>query len=350
MIKDIKKHIIESHQRSLSYYINIKQKNSRHALFGKDLNDIFNIKKELILNSNNNINILYEAVSKYDFMVVLTDENGCILNVTRNKNVLSEECLSVFTPGVFINESSIGSTAFGIALHEKISIKITLNQHFIEYFHNIISYAVPIVINDKLIGVLGLLGNDDNNNLLNLLVSTVSAIEEHILYKNYILKNNNLLSLIDNLDIGIILSDLDGNITYTNNNANEVIGLNITNTNNINDILNIDENNNVINNENNEYILNIKDNYYKVKIYRNNNNDKEIIYIIQDMEYSIDNSDNMTLDYIEKEHILKVLKQNGSNITVTAKILGIARNTLYRKLDKYKIDCSVLEQCSEMER
>lgn len=349
MIKDIKKYVIESHQRSLSYYININQKNSRHALFGKDLNDIFNIKKELIISSNNNINILFEAVSKYDFMIVLTDENGCILNVTRNKNVLSEECLSVFTPGVFINESSIGTTAFGIALHEKIPVKITLNQHFIEYFHNIISYAVPIVINDKQIGVLGLLGYDDNNNLLNLLVSIVKSTEEHILYKNYILKNNNLLSLIDNLDIGIILSDLDGNITYTNNNANEVIDLNNKSTNNINDILNVDENNKVINNENNEYILNIKDSYYKVKIYRNNNVE-EIIYIIQDMEYSIDNSENMTLDYIEKEHILKVLKQNDSNITVTAKILGIARNTLYRKLDKYKIDCSVLEQCSEMER
>lgn len=65
------------------------------------------------------------------------------------------------------------------------------------------------------------------------------------------------------------------------------------------------------------------------------------------IEESID--DCQKLEYIEKEHIEKVLKICGGNITVSAKKLGIGRNTLYRKLNKYDIDCSVFEQCNEME-
>jgi transcriptional regulator of acetoin/glycerol metabolism len=50
--------------------------------------------------------------------------------------------------------------------------------------------------------------------------------------------------------------------------------------------------------------------------------------------YGID----ITLDELEKAHISKVLKNNNDNISKTAKILGIGRNTLYRKLEKHEIN------------
>jgi len=43
---------------------------------------------------------------------------------------------------------------------------------------------------------------------------------------------------------------------------------------------------------------------------------------------------NMSLAEMEKLHIDRVLKQSDGNITIAAKILGIGRNTLYRKLSK----------------
>lgn len=59
---------------------------------------------------------------------------------------------------------------------------------------------------------------------------------------------------------------------------------------------------------------------------------------------------NSTLEQAEKEHIVNILRETLGNITLAAKILDIGRNTLYRKIEKYGIDCSEFEQCSEMEQ
>ncbi|WP_236914479.1 sigma-54 interaction domain-containing protein [Clostridium sp. Cult2] len=59
---------------------------------------------------------------------------------------------------------------------------------------------------------------------------------------------------------------------------------------------------------------------------------------------------NLLLEYIERKHIMEVLEIFSCNITKSAEALGIGRNTLYRKMDKYGIDCSNLEQWSGLER
>jgi DNA-binding NtrC family response regulator len=46
----------------------------------------------------------------------------------------------------------------------------------------------------------------------------------------------------------------------------------------------------------------------------------------------------LTLDELEKEMILKTLQETGNNLTKTAKLLGINRTSLYRRLEKYHID------------
>jgi len=47
---------------------------------------------------------------------------------------------------------------------------------------------------------------------------------------------------------------------------------------------------------------------------------------------------NVSLETMEKKHIAHVLENESYNITNAAKILGVGRNTLYRKLDKHRID------------
>lgn len=59
---------------------------------------------------------------------------------------------------------------------------------------------------------------------------------------------------------------------------------------------------------------------------------------------------NISLEAMEKNHILEVLKINNGNITGAAKVLGIGRNTLYRKIDKYKINCSIMGQNTKTEQ
>jgi Bacterial regulatory protein, Fis family len=42
-----------------------------------------------------------------------------------------------------------------------------------------------------------------------------------------------------------------------------------------------------------------------------------------------------TLEWVEKDHILRTYREQGSNKTRTAAVLGIAVNTLVAKLEKY---------------
>ncbi|CUS88877.1 regulatory protein, Fis family [Candidatus Kryptonium thompsonii] len=46
----------------------------------------------------------------------------------------------------------------------------------------------------------------------------------------------------------------------------------------------------------------------------------------------------ITLEELEKRYILKVLQETGWHKSNAAKILGIDRRTLYRKIEEYKLE------------
>ena len=52
---------------------------------------------------------------------------------------------------------------------------------------------------------------------------------------------------------------------------------------------------------------------------------------------SASNNELSSLTEIEKNHIKKVLELKGWNKTESAKILGIAKSTLYQKIEEYGI-------------
>ncbi len=57
-----------------------------------------------------------------------------------------------------------------------------------------------------------------------------------------------------------------------------------------------------------------------------------------------------TLKEIEKNHIEYVLSKHDGNISISSKKLGISRNTLYRKMNLYKINVLKQNKRSKMER
>jgi transcriptional regulator of acetoin/glycerol metabolism len=48
-------------------------------------------------------------------------------------------------------------------------------------------------------------------------------------------------------------------------------------------------------------------------------------------------ADSLTMQDMEKRHIIKVLKYTHGNKTETSRLLGIGVTTLYRKIEEYKI-------------
>ncbi len=55
-------------------------------------------------------------------------------------------------------------------------------------------------------------------------------------------------------------------------------------------------------------------------------------------EETITPGGNMELKDLEKVHIRKVLEENGWNKLQAAKILGIDRKTLYKKIKEYELE------------
>lgn len=64
----------------------------------------------------------------------------------------------------------------------------------------------------------------------------------------------------------------------------------------------------------------------------------------------VDSGEILNLHEIERQYIIKALIQCDYNISQTAKKLGVVRNTLYKKIKEYDIDCSNLEQCAQNEQ
>jgi PAS domain S-box-containing protein len=62
-----------------------------------------------------------------------------------------------------------------------------------------------------------------------------------------------------------------------------------------------------------------------------------------------DTEECINLERMEMKLIYKALMKHRGNITSAAKALGVGRNTLYRKISKYRIECAEMEQCIEKE-
>lgn len=58
----------------------------------------------------------------------------------------------------------------------------------------------------------------------------------------------------------------------------------------------------------------------------------------KEIEITSIDEDKYSLNEIEKNHILYMLKKNDGNISLTARKLGISRNTLYRKMEKFNLE------------
>ncbi len=72
--------------------------------------------------------------------------------------------------------------------------------------------------------------------------------------------------------------------------------------------------------------------------------------IAEKQELSIDLYKDTTLEQMEKHHITEVIKEVKGNMSLAAKILDIARSSLYRKIEKYKIDCPEIGHCSKTQQ
>lgn len=252
--------IENSHKRSEDYGVEKSRDHSKIMLNNEELKKVLEINKELIEISRPYIDMVVESVEDNDFIIILTDNNGCILYI-KGANAIKDELEKLnLKVGAYMDEKNIGTNAMGTAITENRCIQITANEHYATIFQSLTCSAAPIH-NSKgeIIGTLNLTGksNMKHPHTLGLVIFGVTAIENELyrIKTNYILNQtyNYMKTVIENVDKGIMIIDIHGKII----NINE-LGLNILDKRNQNLI--------------NEYISHIIPNFQNIvdRISKNN--------------------------------------------------------------------------------
>lgn len=215
--------IEESHKRSEVYGVNKNINHSKIILEGDELKKVLEVNKELIEISKPYIDMVAESVDDKDFIIILTDKNGCILYIRGASEIRDELEKLNLKVGAYMDERNIGTNAMSMAISEDRCIQITAKEHYISIFQSLTCSAAPIH-NSKgeIIGTLNLTGksNMKHPHTLGLVIFGVKAIENEILRINTkdILNQtyNYMKTVIENVDKGIIIIDIYGKIININ--------------------------------------------------------------------------------------------------------------------------------------
>ncbi|MBM6859129.1 sigma 54-interacting transcriptional regulator [Clostridium saudiense] len=229
-----KENLIEkSHERSKEFGVPIKTNNSKKKLKENEVYDLLEKNKELISISMPYINMVCEIIEDDDFILILTDKDGCILDIKGDEGIVHEFAKLNLDIGVFVDEKNIGTNAMGVALAEDRPVQVTADEHYVDMFKGLTCSAAPIHnIKGDIIGTLNLTGRWDKRHphTLGLVIFGVKAIEneihnvksQEILQETY----NYMDSIIKNLDKGVVIVDSRGRIKNINEQGATILEVN----------------------------------------------------------------------------------------------------------------------------
>jgi PAS domain S-box-containing protein len=176
---------------------------------------------------------LYNFVKGSGFQVVLTDEQGFLLEVLGDNDIVSRTEGVLLCPGGVWSEAVKGTNAIGTAIVEKKPVQIYAWEHFCKPHHFLTCSASPIYDPDgELVGVLDISGDYRfaNAHTLGMVVAAVNAIENQLslvratdkLFMAYRYSN----VLIENMSDGLISINNNGIVTEINSKGGELFGVN----------------------------------------------------------------------------------------------------------------------------
>ena len=222
--------IEKSHERSKEFGVQTKTNNSKKKLKANEVYTLLEKNKELITISIPYINMVCETIEDNDFILILTDRNGCILDIKGEERLVHEFARLNLDIGVFVDEKNIGTNAMGVALAEDRPVQVTADEHYVDIFKGLTCSAAPIHnIKGDIIGTLNLTGKWDKKHphTLGLVIFGVKAIENeiHNVKSQEILQEayNYMDSIIKNVDKGVIIVDSKGKIKNINEHGAKIL-------------------------------------------------------------------------------------------------------------------------------
>lgn len=218
--------IHQSHKRSRDYGINQDSSASSKILSAAELSKILKKNESLIAITLPIIDELYEFLQGSGFIIILTDRNGCILEINGDMEPLDEARKANLVRGAYMDEKSIGTNAMGTAISENCPVQVTATEHFISAYYKWTCSAAPIHnISGAITGTLNLTGKSNlvHPHTLGMVVAAVSAIEFRLnnasIQKQLDNANQFAFGMMNNLAYGLFAIDLNDDILWVNDTA-----------------------------------------------------------------------------------------------------------------------------------
>ncbi len=218
--------IAESWQRCRKADVNPYCSGSRQVLKEPELTQLLNRKKDLIAITRPFMENVYNFVAGSGFIVILSDENGNIIETLGDKHTQKMGLEINLIPGSSWLEEEAGTNGVGTALALAKPVQVSGEEHYCQKIHTWTCSAAPIFdCNGQMAGILQMSGPSYASHLhtLGMVVAAVKAIEEQlrVQQKNRELKvvYSRMNNIFNTMSDGVIIVDSRGIIQQVNPSA-----------------------------------------------------------------------------------------------------------------------------------
>ncbi|MDT8900688.1 sigma-54-dependent Fis family transcriptional regulator [Anaeroselena agilis] len=227
----VRPQIIESWHRCVTARVDPHSATPHSKLDAHSLGKLLREKDQLIKIAKPFMTNLYQFVQGSGFVVVLTDENGIIMEMFGDEDTISNPMTEDFFRGASWHETEAGTNAIGTALETGAPLQVSGAEHFCRKHHCLTCSSAPIFDADRrIIGVLDMSGASHASHLhtLGIVVAAAEAImaQLSIRRKNQelALVNNRLSNFFNSVSDGVIIVDKKETVIELNPAAKKLLG------------------------------------------------------------------------------------------------------------------------------
>jgi len=226
--------IEQSHVRSSHYGITCTEKADFSPQSSQALVQALDENRFLFQHAAPVMETLYSQIVNTHSVVLLTSADGLVLHSLGDPDFLTKASRVALVPGAEWSEKSKGTNAIGTALHEKRSLMVEGNQHFMNVNHSLSCSCAPIVDpHGQVIGALDVTGDQRNSHKHTLALVRMSGqmIENHMFAETFAneisVRFHARPEFLGTLVEGIAVFTPDGRFLSANRSAQFQIGLSL---------------------------------------------------------------------------------------------------------------------------
>lgn len=175
---------------------------------------------------------IYQYARNSETAILLTNSVGCILDLIGDESITKMMDGWGVGQGSILSEDLIGTTSIGLALTERMPVRVAGREHFVKQFHVVTDAAAPIFdISGHLLGVIGMVMPVEHSDacLLGLVAAAARAVENQHQSDLLLAEQNSQLAqlntILSTISEGILVWDPNLMVVHANQAASQMLGI-----------------------------------------------------------------------------------------------------------------------------